>query len=368
MRSVKTRWPKTYGVTRQWRDLGVWVVVLLGGLWLTGWATVGRAEPASIQGVPTVGGRRAVVNFSELANREQLKPRPLPAPKSAPSPTPWIPKPTGAASPPPPPSSLLSLDWLVPPPPDSPSPQTGFLALPDNGTSIPPDTHGAVGPNHVMTTLNTQVRIQDRSGAVLRTVPLDTFWALVGSPSVFDPKVLYDPSQNRFVFTACANGQETNSAVLIGVSQTSDPTGNWYLFSIDADPTDTFWADYPSLGFNKDWVVVSLNMFGVFTPLFGGVNIYVFNKAALYNNQPAAGNPTLLQDNSGGGFTMTPAITYDDTLSTIYLVENENLVSDINGSAGRLRISTISGSVAGRPLAAKIRVTAAGSKALAPRP
>src|SRR5688572_29639458 len=39
----------------------------------------------------------------------------------------------------------------------SPAPTVSFQALPDNNTSIPPDTHGAVGPNHVMTVLNTQV-------------------------------------------------------------------------------------------------------------------------------------------------------------------------------------------------------------------
>ncbi|HMJ63824.1 MAG TPA: hypothetical protein VK615_00625 [Candidatus Binatia bacterium] len=60
----------------------------------------------------------------------------------------------------------------VPPPtpggaptaPDSPSTETNFLAVLDNVTLSPPDTMGAVGPNHVMTMLNTQVRIQSRTG------------------------------------------------------------------------------------------------------------------------------------------------------------------------------------------------------------
>ena len=40
----------------------------------------------------------------------------------------------------------------------------------------PPDTQGAVGPNHLMVTLNSQVRIQDRSGRALSTVTLSDFW------------------------------------------------------------------------------------------------------------------------------------------------------------------------------------------------
>ena len=64
----------------------------------------------------------------------------------------------------------------------SPAPATTFQALTDNNTSLPPDTHGAVGPNHVMTVLNTQYRIQTRSGQTVSTVSDDTFWASLNNP------------------------------------------------------------------------------------------------------------------------------------------------------------------------------------------
>src|SRR5260370_19418699 len=108
------------------------------------------------------------------------------------------------------------------PAPLSPGPASSFLALPDDNTAPPPDTHGAVGPNHLMTVLNTQIRIQDRTGAVLRTASMDSFWASLGNPSAFDPKIFYDPYGGRWVFVASANGNTTSSAVLIGGSQTSD--------------------------------------------------------------------------------------------------------------------------------------------------
>ena len=220
------------------------------------------------------------------------------------------------------------------PSPLSPTPTSSFLALDDDNTSIPPDTHGAVGPNHLMVTLNTQVRIQDRNGVALSTVSLDGFWASLGAPSTFDPKVLYDPFANRWMFTAMADGSLPSSAVLIGVSQTSDPTGNWNLYRIDADVTNRLWADYPSLGFNKDWIVVTVNMFPISS---GSVRsqIYVFDKADLYAR--GAGRFTLLQDASG--FTQVPAITYDNTLSAIYLIE------DWSGVSGQLRLSTITGAL-----------------------
>jgi uncharacterized delta-60 repeat protein/uncharacterized repeat protein (TIGR01451 family) len=235
----------------------------------------------------------------------------------------------------------------------SPPPVISFQALADDNTSIPPDTHGAVGPNHVMTVLNTQVRVQDRSGTVLSTVSLDLFWLPVvpgGFVNAFDPKVIYDHMANRWIFTAMGNARSPGSAVLLAVSQTSDPTGNWNFFMVDADATDATWVDYPSLGFNKDWIVVSGNMFGIAPSTNGPVNLWVFNKTNLYNG--GVGQFTLLQETSGTSFTMVPAVTYDDTLSTLYLIETDNLIAQyVFGSVNRLRISTITGPVGGEQLA-----------------
>ena len=49
---------------------------------------------------------------------------------------------------------------------------TNFAGVLDNVTRIPPDTMGAVGPDHVMTTTNTEYRIQERDGAQISTVTI----------------------------------------------------------------------------------------------------------------------------------------------------------------------------------------------------
>ncbi len=221
----------------------------------------------------------------------------------------------------------------------SPPPAASFAALGDNNTVIPPDVHGAAGPSHLMVTLNSQVRIQNRTGGVLSTVTLNSFWASLGSPSCFDPKILYDPYQNRWMFTAVSNSRSAASSVLMGVSQTSDPTGTWNLYRIDADPANVAWADYPSFGFNKNWIVVQINMFAVSNNAFIRSNIYAFNKADLYSG--GTGLFTLFLDSSGG-FAQTPAITYDTTVSTMYLLEDW---FGNSGGMGILRLSTITGPV-----------------------
>jgi hypothetical protein len=223
----------------------------------------------------------------------------------------------------------------------SPAASASFLASDDTGR-IPPDTHGAVGPNHLIVVHNGRVRIQDRTGNVVSTVSLVGFWSsLSNAPTdIFDPKILYDPYGARWMMTASANRTSANSSVMIGVSQTSDPTGNWNLYRIDADSSDVLWADYPSLGFNKNWIVVNVNMF----PIVSGTgsfatNFYVFNKANLYAG--GSGQYTLIKAPNLGG-TIVPATTYDATLSALYLLQTWN--GNSSGS-GYLGLSSITGAI-----------------------
>jgi hypothetical protein len=222
----------------------------------------------------------------------------------------------------------------------SPSPASSFAGGTDDDTRIPPDTHGAVGPNHLMVVLNDGVFIQDRTtGALIGSrVSLNTFWSSTGATGVFDPKVIYDSFNNRWIFTACSNAESTTSSVLIGVSQTSDPTGAWNLYRVAGDSGGTLWADYPSIGFNNKWVVVTVNMFAISNGAFSRGRIWAFNKSNLYSN--LTGSFTRFDDTSGA--TEVPATTFDNTLATLYLVQNWN--GNSSGS-GFLRISTITGAV-----------------------
>jgi subtilisin-like proprotein convertase family protein len=305
-------------------------------------ADVQNSEAAvahQIAGTPGGSIKSAVINFSKLASEEALRAAPYQEPKVIREPGP-VPRrkavsvENGAALEDQGDEAFRSqpTEPLVP----SPTPVASFKALEDNGASIPPDTHGAAGPNHLMVTLNTQVRIQNRAGGIISTVSLDAFWASLGSPSTFDPRVFYDPFNNRWMITSVADGQEATSAVLIGVSQTSNPTGNWKLYKVDADPNNEAWADYPYLGFNKNWIVVTVNMFGIFDGRFKRAQIYAFNKASLYAFSATASHKVFQEPNGG---SMSPAQTYDNTLNPLYMIE------DWDGHT-QLRISLLNGTAA----------------------
>jgi hypothetical protein len=319
-------------------------------------------SPAPTAGVPGAADHHAVVNLAELARREAAAPArsdervspnvaPFPLPVPEPTVAPGV-MPRSQASgvvPEAPPTGLQATQAREgEPAPAPPTLSASFAALEDNPVDgfsyIPPDTHGAVGLNHLMVTLNSQIRIQTRAGTTLNTVGLNTFWsAVAGGSGVFDPKVLYDPFSNRWIFTACDDPRSGSSGILMGVSQTSDPTGTWNLYKQDADADDVVWADYPSIGFNKDWIVVSVNMF-TSANAFSREHVYVFNKADLYAN--GTGLFTLFSRTGIGG-TLVPAITYDNSLATMYLIQN---FTGDSGGNGYLRAYTITGSVGSEAL------------------
>jgi hypothetical protein len=238
-----------------------------------------------------------------------------------------------------------------PAPQPSPGPTTNFQALTDNNGPFPPDTMGAAGLSNVVTMLNTQVRIQTRSGTTVQTMTLANFWTStnIGSyTEVFDPRIVYDPYNNRWIACASVEPFSSNSGILVGVSLTSNPTNGWNLRRVKADSTSQRWADFPMLGFNKDWIVVGANMW--FTPTYGNAfdrsHFYVFNKTNLYAGNFT--NPTLLADaNTPIAGDEFPAVTLDNLATNLYLVQ------DLTGnyqSNGYLRTLTITGAIGSETL------------------
>lgn len=209
----------------------------------------------------------------------------------------------------------------------SPSPSLTFESLIDNITTLnPPDVQGVVGPNHVFTVLNTQYRYHNRTtGAILSTVSPSTFWLPTGKTGIYDPKMVYDPYNNRWIF-AISSFSGSDSFILIAVSQTNDPTATWNYYTIDVDTNNINLFDYPSIGFNKDWIVVGGNMFNIATNYFAGVQIYAFDKATMYAGGTIDNTKSTLfaTAGSGNGFSHAPAYTYDNTLNKIYLLQHWN--------------------------------------------
>jgi len=198
----------------------------------------------------------------------------------------------------------------------SPPPVHNFAGLNDINQGIPPDVGGCVGPNHYMEVLNTQVRIYNKAGTSISTTSLNGFWTGVGT-STFDPHIVYDQYAGRWIFVTDAN-PSASSAILIGVSVTSDPTGSWHLYAIDVDATNANWLDFPLVGFNNKWICVSGNMFSNTSGNSTGIQVYAIDKASVY-----AGGPANFQrfTSPSPAFTYCPAKTMSALQDTMFLAQ-----------------------------------------------
>jgi hypothetical protein len=183
----------------------------------------------------------------------------------------------------------------------------------------PPDQGLCVGGGYVVESVNTIIRVYNSSGSPLTDVKdLNTFFGLAAQddrsiplgdpgrfgPSLTDPKCYYDSDTGRFFLTVAeydvnsATGAPTGpSAVLIAVSQTSDPRGTWNLFSLNttddgtggtpSHPNCPCLPDQPLIGADAYGFYISTNEFGPITDLahasFNGAQIYALSKTALEN-------------------------------------------------------------------------------------
>jgi len=205
------------------------------------------------------------------------------------------------------------------------------------GFSTPPDTNGAVGPNHLVVITNGQFQVQDRAGGLITSMTLLSFWSGLGVADAFDPRSYFDPHSQRFFVITCAERRSAASAMLFAVSATDDPTGVWHQWVLDADPLDVDWVDYGNIGFTSSEITFSGNMFSVAADAFGGVRFWRINKASALS-----GGPLVVEDFrvTGVGGTLVPVATFDAFESVQYVVRVGT--SNLFGQ-GRIQLYSISG-------------------------
>ncbi|HXJ75885.1 MAG TPA: hypothetical protein VNM37_23725, partial [Candidatus Dormibacteraeota bacterium] len=336
---------------------GVWTPLLfVVGLCLV---PAVRAQSAGVAGQPGQATGLETFNFADLSERERLENVPmLPKPRPALQRSVAIRGSRASVLPPtspvrpaenPPANPGREGDWGFTPAADvvpSPAPSASFQALPDDDTVFEPDTSGAVGPNHLMVTLASQVRVQDRFGGALQTISLRSFWGVSGPTNVYDPRVLYDRAAQRWVVTANANPGTNNSSLLIAVSQTGDPTGNWTRRAVRTDQGSAVFPDLPNVGLSRDWITVTANMYDKTNYAYFSCDIWVFDKANLYAG--GAGQFTFfryLDARLAEASVLVPSVNEDNGTTNMLVSNYDGNLATEDGTFGYLRLFSITGPV-----------------------
>jgi len=150
---------------------------------------------------------------------------------------------------------------------------------------FPPDTHGAIGANHFVEVTNSHFDVFSKASppTLVKSVTLATFFNYTVE-TLFDPRVVYDQTWQRWIVTADAFPESaTVQRLFIGVSQTSDPTGAFFIYNIDVDfLNNNDFYDFPQLGIDQDAVLFTANIFPA-AGGFSGADFFSIAKARLYN-------------------------------------------------------------------------------------
>ncbi|MFH8771785.1 hypothetical protein [Streptomyces sp. NPDC017958] len=176
--------------------------------------------------------------------------------------------------------------WKLAPPPS----QGSFDGLGQPCCLMPPDTHGAVSNGYFVEVTNAGIGVFSKSdGSLIKNVSLAGFFGY-DAQEIFDPRVVYDRTWNRWVISAEAFPEEQDvQKVFYAVSTGSNPAGSFYRYTFDPpeEPGTGDFYDFPQLGLDQDAVIVTANVFRPTEPGYDYIGSRAFGmaKADLYNGR-----------------------------------------------------------------------------------
>ena len=216
---------------------------------------------------------------------------------------------------------------------NSPAPLLSFNGVMGDGSEIPPDITAAAGINYVMETTNQAFGIYNKTtGALVSNVDITTFFSATNGNGYFDPHILYDAVHARFLVVIDGNTSGGHGGLFLAISKGSDPTGAWYVYTVDDGIASSTLLDFPEMGYNQNWVVLTANLFqntGVIT------EIYIMSRASLYSGTQG----TITHYSDANSFCLSAVQTMDTTTLTEWLVQ------DANGASGLVQIGSITGTL-----------------------
>ncbi|MEA2338038.1 MAG: hypothetical protein QOE82_2045 [Thermoanaerobaculia bacterium] len=199
-----------------------------------------------------------------------------------------------------------------------------FPAIDDDNSALPPDTNGAAGPAHLVTVLNTSLRIQDRNGGILQTVSIRSFFEPVRrNGRVVDPHVTFDARAGKWLICAITDlhtsttAPRNGSALIVGISRTNNPLSGWDLYRYDS-PQENVWLDFPMLGYDDESIVIAVNVYAVADDKFQRASVFVISRS------DPGGAYTLLDHAANAGGSLSPTISMDAGGKKTYLVQMWN--------------------------------------------
>ena len=127
---------------------------------------------------------------------------------------------------------------------------------------IPCDNHLAMNGEDIVSTGNFYMAVNNPNGGFVKKFTLDQFAQEAGiTPQPFDPRLAFDPAQNKYVFTFLAGNSSQNTNIVVAFSQTDDPMGDWNIYTLPGNPNQLDqWTDYPMISITNDHLYLTINL------------------------------------------------------------------------------------------------------------
>jgi hypothetical protein len=137
--------------------------------------------------------------------------------------------------------------------------QFAGLTQAESGLFTPADPWVAVNSTHVVQIVNVAVRVSNRSGGTLFSIPNEAFFGVEPGLNATDPRIIWDAAHGRWVGEVAFYSDDLlDDGLVIAVSDGADPTLGWTLIPIQFGAA---LPDYPSLASSNDKIVVTDNLF-----------------------------------------------------------------------------------------------------------
>jgi hypothetical protein len=178
----------------------------------------------------------------------------------------------------------------------------------------PPDASGAVGPHHVVGAYNNSLSVQDRDGNQLSFLSIYQFWAngsgIQLGNFIFDPRVMYDAVNDRWVLAMLTDVNEEQGALLLAVSATSDPAGVWRRYRVNISPNPSVDLDFTRMAMTADQIVITADeYYNVDVP--NGTDIFTITKSSAYSDTQA---PAVVKAQPSFYEDLTPVASTDNAV------------------------------------------------------
>lgn len=161
------------------------------------------------------------------------------------------------------------------------------------GNGVPNDNSMAVSNDGILiSTINSNIWMFDlnNEGEAIYNAHFNSFTnGQFGLPNKYDPKIIYDPVADRFIFTFLRASHPAVSIIILAFSEPGNPLGDWNIYSVTGNPLDNNrWTDYPAISQNEEDLFITGNLIIPDEPWqtgFDGSIIWQINKQDGYDGE-----------------------------------------------------------------------------------